>query len=62
MRAGASFRWLLRLVLAACGGLAQANLVFAINEGRKKLEPVKHQGFAVFDEAQLAEIGRWLGL
>lgn len=32
------------------------------DDGKKKLEPTKYQGFAPFDEAQLNEIGNWLGL
>jgi len=31
-------------------------------EGRKKLEPIKLQGFALQDEAALLAIGTWLGL
>ena len=32
------------------------------DEGKKKLEPTKYQGFLSYDEAQLAAIGTWLGL
>nr|WP_316640984.1 phosphate/phosphite/phosphonate ABC transporter substrate-binding protein [uncultured Roseateles sp.] len=32
------------------------------DEGRKKLEPTKYQGFAAFDEAELLTLGHWLGL
>jgi hypothetical protein len=32
------------------------------DEGKKKLEPTKYQGFAAFDDAQLMAIGTWLGL
>lgn len=31
-------------------------------EGRRKLEPTKLQGFVAGDEAQLLQLGRWLGL
>lgn len=32
------------------------------DEGKKKLEPTKYSGFEKFDEAQMLEIGAWLGL
>jgi ABC-type phosphate/phosphonate transport system substrate-binding protein len=32
------------------------------DEGKKKLEPTKYQGFATYPEAELAAIGTWLGL
>ena len=32
------------------------------DEGKKKLEPTKYQGFLPYDEAQLAAIGNWLGI
>jgi phosphonate transport system substrate-binding protein len=32
------------------------------DDGKKKLEPTKYQGFAAFDDAQLMAIGTWLGL
>lgn len=31
-------------------------------DGRKKLEPTKYQGFATYDEAAMLAIGTWLGL
>lgn len=31
-------------------------------EGRKKLEPTKYQGFATYDDAAMMAIGVWLGL
>jgi phosphonate transport system substrate-binding protein len=31
-------------------------------EGRKKLEPTKYQGFAAYDQAEMLKIGTWLGL
>jgi ABC-type phosphate/phosphonate transport system substrate-binding protein len=31
-------------------------------EGRKKLEPTKYQGFVRYDDATLMSIGTWLGL
>ena len=34
----------------------------ASEEGRKKLEPIKYEGFAPFDEAEMLAIGKWLGL
>jgi ABC-type phosphate/phosphonate transport system substrate-binding protein len=30
--------------------------------GRKKLEPIKVQGYAAYDTAALVDLGRWLGL
>ena len=30
--------------------------------GRKKLEPIKVQGYATFDHAALMKLGDWLGL
>jgi phosphonate transport system substrate-binding protein len=32
------------------------------DEGRKKLEPIKLQGFAPYDQATLLQLGTWLGL
>ena len=32
------------------------------DEGRKKLDSIKYQGFAPFAEADLLAIGKWLGL
>jgi phosphonate transport system substrate-binding protein len=32
------------------------------DEGRKKLEPTKFQGFATYDEAEMLALGAWLGL
>ncbi|HEX2541997.1 MAG TPA: PhnD/SsuA/transferrin family substrate-binding protein [Caldimonas sp.] len=32
------------------------------DEGRKKLEPIKYEGFAAYDEAAMLAIGKWLGL
>jgi ABC-type phosphate/phosphonate transport system substrate-binding protein len=32
------------------------------DEGRKKLEPTKYQGFVRYDDAALMSIGAWLGL
>jgi phosphonate transport system substrate-binding protein len=32
------------------------------DEGKKKLEPTKYQGFANFDQASLMSIGTWLGI
>ncbi len=32
------------------------------DEGKKKLEPSKYQGFAPYDEAEMLKIGAWLGL
>ncbi|HEU4457743.1 MAG TPA: PhnD/SsuA/transferrin family substrate-binding protein [Methylibium sp.] len=34
----------------------------ASDEGKKKLEPIKLQGFAAYDEAALLQLGAWLGL
>jgi ABC-type phosphate/phosphonate transport system substrate-binding protein len=34
----------------------------ASEEGKKKLEPTKYQGFATYNDADLAAIGTWLGL
>jgi len=34
----------------------------ANEEGRKKLEPTKYEGFAPYDEAEMLAIGKWLGL
>jgi ABC-type phosphate/phosphonate transport system substrate-binding protein len=34
----------------------------ASDEGKKKLEPTKYQGFAAYDTAALMELGTWLGL
>jgi hypothetical protein len=34
----------------------------ASDEGRKKLEPIKYEGFAAYDEAAMLAIGKWLGL
>lgn len=34
----------------------------ASDDGRKKLEPSKLKGFMPFDQAQMLELGRWLGL
>jgi phosphonate transport system substrate-binding protein len=34
----------------------------ASDEGRKKLEPSKLRGFAVYDEAEMMALGKWLGL
>lgn len=34
----------------------------ASDEGRKKLEPTRYQGFAAYDEAAMIAIGGWLGL
>ena len=31
-------------------------------EGKKRLEPIKYQGFAPYDEAEMLAIGKWLGL
>jgi phosphonate transport system substrate-binding protein len=31
-------------------------------DGKKKLEPTKYQGFAVYDQAEMLAIGKWLGL
>lgn len=31
-------------------------------DGRKKLEPTKYQGFAAYDQAEMLAIGKWLGL
>ena len=31
-------------------------------DGRKKLEPTKYQGFAAYDEAAMLVLGKWLGL
>ena len=31
-------------------------------EGRKKLEPTKYEGFAAYPEADMLAIGKWLGL
>jgi phosphonate transport system substrate-binding protein len=31
-------------------------------EGRQKLLPTKYPGFAVFDEAEMMAVGKWLGL
>jgi phosphonate transport system substrate-binding protein len=32
------------------------------DEGRKKLEPIKYEGFAPYEQADMLAIGRWLGL
>jgi ABC-type phosphate/phosphonate transport system substrate-binding protein len=32
------------------------------DEGKKKLEPTKYQGFAAYDQAEMLNIGVWLGL
>lgn len=32
------------------------------DEGKKKLEPIKLQGFAAYDESELLKLGTWLGL
>ena len=32
------------------------------DEGKKRLEPIKYQGFAPYDEAEMLAIGKWLGL
>ena len=32
------------------------------DEGKKKLEATKYQGFATYDEAEMLAIGAWLGL
>ena len=34
----------------------------ASDEGKKRLEPIKYQGFAPYDEAEMLAIGKWLGL
>ena len=34
----------------------------ATEEGRKKLEPTKYEGFAPYGEADMLAIGKWLGL
>jgi phosphonate transport system substrate-binding protein len=34
----------------------------ASDEGRKKLEPTKWQGFEAYDEAAMLKLGQWLGL
>ena len=34
----------------------------ASEEGKKRLEPIKYQGFAPYDEAEMLAIGKWLGL
>jgi phosphonate transport system substrate-binding protein len=34
----------------------------ASDEGKKKLEPTKYQGFAAYDEQQMLALGTWLGL
>ena len=34
----------------------------ASEDGRKKLEPTKYEGFAPYDEAEMLAIGKWLGL
>ncbi len=34
----------------------------ASEEGRKKLEPIKYEGFAPYDEAEMLSIGKWLGV
>ena len=31
-------------------------------DGRRKLEPTKLKGFMAWDQAQMLELGRWLGL
>ena len=31
-------------------------------EGKKRLEPIKYEGFAPYDEAEMLAIGKWLGL
>ena len=32
------------------------------DEGKKRLEPIKYEGFAAYDEAEMLAIGKWLGL
>jgi ABC-type phosphate/phosphonate transport system substrate-binding protein len=32
------------------------------DEGKKKLEPTKYQGYALYDESDMMKIGAWLGL
>jgi phosphonate transport system substrate-binding protein len=32
------------------------------DEGKKKLEPTKYQGYALYDEGDMMKIGAWLGL
>ena len=32
------------------------------DEGRKKLEPTKYEGFAPYPEADMLAIGKWLAL
>jgi len=32
------------------------------DEGKKRLEPIKYEGFAPYDEAEMLAIGKWLGL
>ena len=34
----------------------------ATEEGRKKLEPIKYEGFAPYGEPDMLAIGKWLGL
>ena len=34
----------------------------ASEDGRKKLEPTKFEGFAAFDQTEMLAIGKWLGL
>jgi hypothetical protein len=34
----------------------------ATEDGRKKLEPTKWKGFALYDHAALMALGTWLGL
>jgi len=34
----------------------------ASEDGRKKLEPTKYEGFAPYEEAEMLAIGKWLGL
>ena len=34
----------------------------ATDEGRKKLEPIKYEGFAPYSEAEMLAIGKWLAL
>ncbi len=32
------------------------------DDGKKKLEPTRYQGFAAYDQAEMLAIGKWLGL
>ena len=42
--------------------LSAGGLVYSTEAGRKKLEPLKVQGYAAYDAAAFMALGAWLGL